>query len=57
MRKDKAIRKITKTGIYTYYVTIPREYIEELGWRKKQKVKVSKEGDKIIIEDWKNKYN
>ena len=51
--KDEAVRKITKTGAYTYYVTIPREYIAELGWRKKQKVSVRLSGKKIIIEDWK----
>ena len=52
MAKQK-VRKITKTGKYTYYVTIPREYIAELGWRKKQKVAVRLEDKKIIIEDWK----
>jgi hypothetical protein len=50
--KDKAIRKITKTWDYTYYITIPREFISELGWRKKQKVVVQKIGNKIVIEDW-----
>ena len=53
--KDKTIRKITKTGDYTYYITIPRKFISELGWRKKQKVVVSKVGNKIIIEDWNRK--
>ena len=54
MRKnDKIVRKITKTGKYTYYVTIPSDYIDELGWRLKQKVVVKKIGKKIIIEDWK----
>lgn len=52
-KKDEAVRKITKTGKYTYYVTIPREYIEALGWRKKQKVTLKLSGKKIVIEDWK----
>ena len=52
-QKNEAVRKLTKTGSYTYYVTIPREYIAELGWRKKQKVSVKFLGKKIIIEDWK----
>ncbi|MCK5708606.1 MAG: AbrB/MazE/SpoVT family DNA-binding domain-containing protein [Candidatus Aureabacteria bacterium] len=52
-KHNEAIRKITKTGNYTYYITIPREYIKELGWRKKQKVVVKLEGKRIIIEDWK----
>lgn len=30
-KKDISVRKINKTGDYSYYVTIPREYIEELG--------------------------
>ncbi|MCP4653286.1 MAG: hypothetical protein GY858_07900 [Candidatus Omnitrophica bacterium] len=50
--KKKQIRKITKTGRYTYYVTIPTDYIEELGWRLKQKVVVKKVGKRLIIEDW-----
>ena len=41
------------TGKYTYYVTIPREYIETLGWRRKQKVTLKLSGKKIIVEDWK----
>lgn len=52
-RQKKITRKLTMTGKYTYYVTIPREYIETLGWRKKQKVTLKLSGKKIIIEDWK----
>ncbi len=52
-KQKKEIRKLTKTGKYTYYVTIPREHIEVLGWRKKQKVTLRLSGKKIIIEDWK----
>jgi len=52
-KQKKITRKLTMTGKYTYYVTIPREYIEILGWRKKQKVTLKLSGKKIIIEDWK----
>ena len=53
-KKNKGVtRKLTKTGDYTYYVTIPKDYIEKLGWRVKQKVVVKLSGKKIIIEDWK----
>ena len=52
-KQKKIIRKLTMTGKYTYYVTIPREYIEALGWRRKQKVTLKLSGKKIIIEDWK----
>ena len=47
---DEAVRKITKTGRYTYYVTIPRSIIDELGWRERQKVKVKRVGKRVVIE-------
>lgn len=50
--KAESIRKLTKTGKYTYYVTIPKELIEEMGWRERQKLVVKKVGKKVIIEDW-----
>ena len=49
------IRKITKAGFYSYYVTIPKVMIEELGWRERQKVVVDRRGKKIVIKDWKKK--
>jgi bifunctional DNA-binding transcriptional regulator/antitoxin component of YhaV-PrlF toxin-antitoxin module len=52
-KRKKISRKLTMTGKYTYYITIPREYIEALGWRKKQKLTLRLSGKKIIVEDWK----
>ena len=52
-KQKKITRKLTVTGKYTYYVTIPREYIETLGWRRKQKLTLKLSGKKIIVEDWK----
>jgi hypothetical protein len=51
----EAVRKLTKTGNYTYYVTIPRTDIAALGWREHQRVTVQREGDSIVIRDWKAK--
>ena len=51
-KKDSSIRKINKTGDYSYYVTIPKEYIDELKWRKGQKVQVELKDGTIIIKDW-----
>lgn len=51
--KHEAVRKITKTAKYTYYVTIPKAYIDALGWRERQKVVVSQDGESIVIRDWK----
>jgi len=50
--KREPIRKITKAGQYSYYVTIPKAEIEALGWRKGQKVVVRRSGKRIVIEDW-----
>lgn len=51
----EAVRKLTKTGNYTYYVTIPRSAITALGWREHQKVTVQREGNSMVIRDWKAK--
>jgi len=50
-----AVRKITKTAGYSYYVTIPKQELEQLGWRERQKVVVTREGDKLIIQDWQHR--
>ena len=34
-------------------LTLPKEIVDKLGWRERQKVRVRKRGKKIIIEDWK----
>ena len=51
--RSEPIRKITKTGNYTYYVTIPKADLDALGWRERQKVLVKRVGKKLVIEDWK----
>ena len=48
-----AVRKIGKVGRYSYCVTIPKEIIQSLGWRTRQRVVVSQEGDAVVIRDWK----
>jgi bifunctional DNA-binding transcriptional regulator/antitoxin component of YhaV-PrlF toxin-antitoxin module len=52
--EERNIRKLTKTGRgRTMSVTLPIELVRELGWREKQKVVVTKRGEKLMIEDWK----
>lgn len=52
--EDRNTRKLTRTGNgKSVSVTLPIEYIRELGWRDKQKVVVKKQGQKLVIEDWK----
>ena len=46
-------RKISKVGGGdSYSVTLPIQYMRELGWREGQKVTVKKRGKKLIIEDY-----
>ncbi|MBU2082004.1 AbrB/MazE/SpoVT family DNA-binding domain-containing protein [Patescibacteria group bacterium] len=58
MRKlgNQNIRKITKVGGgASFAVTLPIEYIRKLNWRERQKVVVILRGQKITIEDWREK--
>ncbi|MFA6376920.1 MAG: hypothetical protein WCX69_05990 [Candidatus Paceibacterota bacterium] len=50
--EDKNIRKLAKSGKTSLAVTIPRDFIVELGWKEKQKVVVKKQGKTITISDW-----
>lgn len=45
------VRKITATGKGTPYVTFPRDLLESLGWRKRQKVEVRRARGGIFIRD------
>ena len=49
------VRKIGKVGRYSYCVTLPKEIIQALGWRTRQRVVVGLEEDTIVIRDWKSK--
>lgn len=44
------IRKIAVTAATTYYTTIPKWMIEELGWRKGQKVEIKLNKGKVTVE-------
>ena len=49
----KHVRKLTVTGnAGTYFVTLPKEIIRDLNWRKGQKVVVEQKGEEIGIKDW-----
>ncbi len=47
------IRKITKNGAGTYYISVPKELLKELKWKERQKVVVKKRGQGVLITDWK----
>lgn len=52
--EEKNIRKITRVGRTSLAVTLPVEMVKDLGWKEKQKVKISKVRGGMIIRDWKN---
>ena len=47
--KFERVRKISRTGIYSYYVTIPKDYIAELDWKEQDEVKVTLDRNGITI--------
>jgi len=47
------VRKLSVIGqSRTYYLTLPKDIIDKLKWRKGQKLKVQMKGRTIIIKDW-----
>ena len=48
---DKNIRKIAKLG-NSYALTLPIDLVRELGWKKTQKVTITKRGQGLLIQDW-----
>ncbi len=52
---EKFVRKLTKTGMYSYTVNVPKEVIADLKWRERQKLEVVYDAKKkeLKIKDWK----
>ena len=50
--QNRNTRKLFTRGGSTG-LTIPKELLKELKWRKGQKIVVKKRGKKLVIEDWK----
>lgn len=51
--ENRHIRKISKSGNGSVYITLPIEFIRQLKWRERQKVVVEKKGETLSIKDWK----
>ena len=47
------IRKITMTGYGTYSLTLPKGAVQNLKWKKGQKVVVERVGETLVIRDFK----
>lgn len=47
------VRKLSRVGGITYTMSLPLGIVQELGWQDHQRIHVRKDGDRIILEDWK----
>jgi len=47
------IRKILKNNRGSYYVNIPKELMREIKWKDNQKVVIDRQGNNIVVADWK----
>ena len=53
MTRKSDIRKISVTGAaQSYFVTLPKDEVQKLKWRKGQRVAVERKGKEIIIRDY-----
>ncbi len=55
--EEKNVRKLTRMGREgsSLGMTIPKELVQELGWREKQRVKVTKIKGGLQIRDYRSK--
>ena len=53
--KNKNIRKIARIGNRSLGITLPVEFLDELGWREKQRVVVKRIPGGMVIRDWKTR--
>jgi len=48
----KQVRKLTRTSRSSMYVVVPKEFLEDLGWREKQKLVIERKRGGVFIRDW-----
>jgi antitoxin component of MazEF toxin-antitoxin module len=52
--EEEHIRSLSKgAGGSSYSIILPKYLIRELGWKEKQKLEVRKQGEGILITEWK----
>lgn len=50
---EKPFRKLSKVGSgRSYSLTIPKKYVQELGWQEHQKLVIERRGEELVIRDW-----
>jgi bifunctional DNA-binding transcriptional regulator/antitoxin component of YhaV-PrlF toxin-antitoxin module len=52
MKKKKFTRKVTRVGMRSLCLVIPKDIVEDLDLQEKQKMVVYRQGKKIIIQDY-----
>lgn len=52
--QNKDIRKLTRIGKRSIGLTLPIEEVRDLGWKEKQKVKVTRVKGGLLIKDFRN---
>jgi bifunctional DNA-binding transcriptional regulator/antitoxin component of YhaV-PrlF toxin-antitoxin module len=48
-------RKIMGLGKYSDVISLPKEFLEKLGWRRGQMLDITSTGKSITVKDFKNK--
>ena len=54
-KKEKNVRKLTKTGRGSMYIVLPKEYIRDIGWRERQNLVVQRVKGGLLIKDARSK--
>lgn len=49
---EQQVRNLTSNSTGTYSISLPKTLIQELHWQRGQRLVVSKQGKKLIIQDW-----
>lgn len=49
---EQQIRNLTQNTTGTYNVSLPIQLIRELRWQRGQRLVVTRQGKKLIIQDW-----
>jgi len=45
------LRKLLVTGDYTYTLTLPKAWVQQLRWRKRQQLLLELRGERIVVRD------
>lgn len=51
--KNINVRKVTRVGLKSLSITLPKYLLADLGWKEKQKLTVKRVRGGLLIKDWK----